>query len=288
MGAHVPSQGLLLILNSQVGSLDEALFQPAEPSHHAPVPAFQRALYATWLLGEGRRDEAHRIYRGLPPVDGLPPFVHLSAYAAMAELADQFDDRETAGHMYRLLLPHADLFVCSGAGVVAIGGPVRYPLGIAAATMGRLDDAIRHLRAAIDSGHRAGMPPMIAQATYQLARVLARRTRPGDRDEALALATAAAAQADRLGMRPLHRQAQDLATTLTDHRPGGLTRREREIAALVAGGLSNRQIAAASHISERTVESHVQHVLDKLGFTNRTQIAAWVATEAGKFGTGSA
>jgi DNA-binding CsgD family transcriptional regulator len=288
MGAHVPSQGLLLILNSQVGSLDEALFQPAEPSHHAPVPAFQRALYATWLLGEGRRDEAHRIYRGLPPVDGLPPFVHLSAYAAMAELADQFDDRETAGHMYRLLLPHADLFVCSGAGVVAIGGPVRYPLGIAAATMGRLDDAIRHLRAAIDSGHRAGMPPMIAQATYQLARVLARRTRPGDRDEALALATAAAAQADRLGMRPLHRQAQDLATTLTDHRPGGLTRREREIAALVASGLSNRQIAAASHISERTVESHVQHVLDKLGFTNRTQIAAWVATEAGKFGTGSA
>jgi DNA-binding CsgD family transcriptional regulator len=288
MGAHVPSRGLLLTLRSQVGAVDASSFGVDGPHPGAPVPAFHRAVYATWLLSEGRRDEAQRIYRSLPPVEELPPFVYLSACAMMAELAEQFDDRERAAHMYRLLLPHADLFVCGGAAVITIGGPVRYPLGIAAATMGRLDDAIRHLRAAVDSGQRAGMPPVVAQATHQLARVLARRTRPGDRDEALALATAAAAQADRLGMRPLHRQAQDLATTLTDHRPGGLTRREREIAALVASGLSNRQIAAASHISERTVESHVQHVLDKLGFTNRTQIAAWVAAEAGKFGTGPA
>lgn len=61
------------------------------------------------------------------------------------------------------------------------------------------------------TGERAGMPPVIAQATHQLARVLARRTRAGDRDEAAALATGAAALADRLGMRPLQRQAQDLA-----------------------------------------------------------------------------
>jgi hypothetical protein len=58
--------------------------------------------------------------------------------------------------------------------------------------MGRLDDAVRHLRAAIDIGEEVGMPPAVAQATHQLARVLARRTRPGDRDEAAALATAAA------------------------------------------------------------------------------------------------
>ncbi len=55
----------------------------------------------------------------------------------------------------------------------------------------------------------------------------------------------------------------------------------------MAQGLSNRQIAAAAHISERTVESHVQHILDKLGFTNRTQIAAWVAAGGEKFSTGS-
>ena len=153
--------------------------------------------------------------------------------------------------------------------------------------MGRLDDAVRHLRAAIDSGERTRMPPAVAQATHQLARVLARRTRPGDRDEAAALATAAATLADQLGMRPLQRQAQDLAASLTGHRPSRLTRREQEVAVLVARGLSNRQIAAASHISERTVESHVQHILDKLGFTNRTQVAAWVAADGENFSTGS-
>jgi DNA-binding NarL/FixJ family response regulator len=88
-------------------------------------------------------------------------------------------------------------------------------------------------------------------------------------------------------MRPLHRQAQDLAASLTGHGSGPLTRREREVAVLVAQGLSDRQIAAASHISERTVESHVQHILDKLGFTNRTQIAARVAADGEKFRTGS-
>jgi len=286
-GAHVPSQGLLLILRSQVGALDPSSFESAEPHHEAPVPAFRRALYATWLLAEGRRDEAHRIYRSLPAVGELPPFVYLSAYTALTELAAQFDDRQTAAQMYRLLLPHAELFVCSGAGVILILGSVHYPLGVAAATMGRLDDAVRHLRAAIDSGERTGMPPAVAQATHQLARVLARRTRPGDREEAAALATAAATLAERLGMRPVQRQARDLAASLTGHRPGGLTRREREIAVLVAQGLSNRHIAAASHITERTVESHVQHILDKLGFTNRTQIAAWVAANAEEFSTGS-
>nr|WP_264086417.1 LuxR C-terminal-related transcriptional regulator [Amycolatopsis lexingtonensis] len=54
-----------------------------------------------------------------------------------------------------------------------------------------------------------------------------------------------------------------------------LTGREREIAALVAGALSNRQIAHRLVLSERTVESHVRSVLAKLGLANRTEVAAW-------------
>jgi predicted ATPase/DNA-binding CsgD family transcriptional regulator len=56
-----------------------------------------------------------------------------------------------------------------------------------------------------------------------------------------------------------------------------LTRREREIADLVAQGLSNREIASRLVIAQRTAEGHVEHVLGKLGFTSRAQIAAWVA-----------
>lgn len=59
--------------------------------------------------------------------------------------------------------------------------------------------------------------------------------------------------------------------------PGPLTRREREVAALVAQGMSNRRIAAALVLSPRTVDGHVEHILAKLGFGSRTQVAAWVA-----------
>jgi len=56
-----------------------------------------------------------------------------------------------------------------------------------------------------------------------------------------------------------------------------LTAREAEVATLVADGLSNKQIALRMVISPRTVETHVQHIMDKLGFTARSQIAAWSA-----------
>ncbi len=56
-----------------------------------------------------------------------------------------------------------------------------------------------------------------------------------------------------------------------------LSSREHEVAGLVMQGLSNREIAKTLVISERTVDAHVQHVLNKLGFHSRTQIAAWVA-----------
>ncbi len=54
-----------------------------------------------------------------------------------------------------------------------------------------------------------------------------------------------------------------------------LTRREREVAALVARGASNREIADALVIGERTVEMHVGHALSKIGASSRTQLAVW-------------
>jgi tetratricopeptide (TPR) repeat protein/DNA-binding CsgD family transcriptional regulator len=61
---------------------------------------------------------------------------------------------------------------------------------------------------------------------------------------------------------------------------GGLTGREVEVAALIASGKSNREIAELLVVGERTIETHVGHVLGKLGFTSRAQIAAW-AVEKG-------
>jgi non-specific serine/threonine protein kinase len=56
-----------------------------------------------------------------------------------------------------------------------------------------------------------------------------------------------------------------------------LTARELQVARLIAGGRSNKQIAAELVISQRTAENHVEHILTKLGFTSRAQVAAWAA-----------
>ena len=62
--------------------------------------------------------------------------------------------------------------------------------------------------------------------------------------------------------------------------PAKLSRRELEIARLVAEGLTNREIAQRLFLSERTVDGHLEHVREKLGFNTRAQIATWVAREA--------
>ena len=59
--------------------------------------------------------------------------------------------------------------------------------------------------------------------------------------------------------------------------PGILSRRERQVAELVARGLTNRQIADQLFLSDRTIDSHVANILAKLALGNRVQLAAWVA-----------
>jgi non-specific serine/threonine protein kinase len=65
---------------------------------------------------------------------------------------------------------------------------------------------------------------------------------------------------------------------------GPLTKRERQIAELVAEGLTNKEIAARLVISTRTAEGHVENVLSKLNFSSRAQVAAWVTTQRAREG----
>jgi DNA-binding NarL/FixJ family response regulator len=57
-----------------------------------------------------------------------------------------------------------------------------------------------------------------------------------------------------------------------------LRQRETDVALLVADGLSNKEIGGRLFISERTVESHVRSIMNKLGFNSRAQIAGWMTT----------
>jgi len=78
-----------------------------------------------------------------------------------------------------------------------------------------------------------------------------------------------------------------IAYALTAERPtagekepetGPLSRREREVVALVAAGLTNREIARRLYIAERTAEGHVERIRNKLGLRSRTEVATWAVT----------
>jgi DNA-binding NarL/FixJ family response regulator len=90
------------------------------------------------------------------------------------------------------------------------------------------------------------------------------------------------AEAGRMWNEGLHLTVDDaIALAFGATRPrttsaDGLSVREREVASLAAHGLSNKEIAGRLHLSVRTVESHIRHILTKLGLVNRTQLANWM------------
>jgi DNA-binding NarL/FixJ family response regulator len=132
-------------------------------------------------------------------------------------------------------------------------------------------------------------PLLSARVRLELARALAAS---GDRTSALVEVAAAKATFERLGGVPdlatceamlarLRGSANDASDNHSRPRllTGNyerLTRRESEIARVVAEGLTNRDIAAQLVLSVRTVETHVDRILGKLNFHSRTQLAAWV------------
>ncbi len=151
--------------------------------------------------------------------------------------------------------------------------------GRVAAARGDPPTAADHFRAAVPILDRLGLAFDAAQARLTTARLVV----PGSPQVALVEARAALAALDRIGASTHADSAAQLLRSLGDRARsvprihGPLTRREREVAALVGRGLSNPEIARRLHLSPRTVGHHVAHVLAKLGLRNRTEVAARLA-----------
>ena len=136
----------------------------------------------------------------------------------------------------------------------------------------QLFGAMENLRAEVGATIIAGMAPALAHGTASVRAALSPSKFETEFKAGQQLSRDAAA---RLALR----EAAPPAVAASEHRSaGGLGQREADVARLVADGLSNKEIGVRLFISERTVESHVRNILNKLGFNSRAQIAGWMGT----------
>ncbi len=267
-------------LASHVGITEDARAFALQPFASPPrFTTMARLTRAFLRLRAGLPDEAAASYQQAGSLEtwSLPSFFILYGYVygalAAAELGRYDDVTVLLERLERFRGEHA-----IGEGV-AYMGPIELTLGRGAVALGRLDDAIDDLAVAAEQAHRAGAAGFVAEARYHLALALLARNRPDDIDRAEAAAGDADRLARALGMAAYTDRTRALLAQLGGGRPAALSRRETEVAKLVAEGLTNRQIAERLVISERTAQNHVQHILTKLGFATRSQIAAWSVRE---------
>ena len=269
-----------------------------------PLAAYAAARLAELRRRQGRTREAHAL---LDHADG-------DALGALGRAALAFDDGDltvalgqldrylgrTAGNAplegaaaWELLVPvHLGRGESDAAGtayecLAEVAAIVDAPPFLAAERLaaarlaldgGDHDRAVRAADEAVERFAGTGLPWEAAEARVELARALS----TGGRDDAArGEAERAAAELTALGATVAADRARTVARSLGARPTGraGLTRRELEVLGLVAGGLSNRQIADELVVSEHTVHRHVANVFTKLGVSSRAAAVAAAADQ---------
>jgi ATP/maltotriose-dependent transcriptional regulator MalT len=269
--------------------------------HYARAPGEAGAGEAHYQLGEMRRlreqpDQAEQAFReasrlGRRPQPGLA-LLRLSQHqvpAAASALRNALDESRSARARSLLLPACVEILLATGdiAGARAAAGE----LGEIAASLGS-----PLLGAAAD--HARGSVHLVAGETRD-ALVLLRRAETAWRDleapyEAARTRTLTALACERQGDRDTAelefdaaRQAMEALDARIEfdrligrfgtggNRGDGLSNRERQVLTLVASGQTNRAIASALSISEKTVARHLSNIFTKLGLTSRAAATAW-------------
>lgn len=168
----------------------------------------------------------------------------LAGHTIYADVCAELEDRRGAELLLERLEPWSGQVVYTG---ISAWGDVDHALGRLRAVLGDLEPAELHLRASLHQYTLIEAPIWRARAQLDLGRIVARRLRAGDLDEAVELITTAAGAADRLGSPVISRRAH---------------------------GLSNREIADQLSLSPATVKRHLKKIYDRVGVRNRAAVLA--------------
>ncbi len=264
--------------------LEEAL-QMAQILGSPTWLALASACLATIYIAERDFDQAEAVLdAALPPGQPAETLAQQWVEAVRAELALARGDALLALHRLEGLLssvPHL-----AGERVAPQIARLR---GESFAALGRLEEAEAELRAAEAETRRRGANAPQWQIHRALGYLYKQQNQPREAEQAFAIArtlveTLAANILDPAMRSTFSQRALALlpAAPVLNARQAakqawaGLTDREREVAALIAQGKSNREIATALMVGTKTVEAHISRILSKLGYTSRVQIATWV------------
>jgi DNA-binding NarL/FixJ family response regulator len=262
-----------------LGSANESLLSefPGELQSRTYIAgrAFVRALL-------GRCDDALALRARFAGIERDDDFTAMVSLTLLLEVSIHCRDTATAE---ALLARMAHLANCLDTGCLVSYGRL---LGNAAFLLGRPAQAREAYEQALVVCQKARFRPELALIRLDLAELLLSNY-PAEKVHSEHLLQTATAEFEAMHMQPSLTRALRLAgrtappsaaaqpdTALPDS-PEPLTDREREVAMLLAQGMSNREIAAALVISESTAEVHVKHILSKLGLRSRAQVAALAA-----------
>ncbi len=239
-------------------------------------PDVFRIFWAMVAADTGDSERAAALFESALPVleeiDGSD--LQVQTHMAFSIVAWSLGRADAAPAIYAALAPFADELSVSSLGQAVSGGSVSRYLGQMATLMGDWDrvetDFARALRRNLETGARGE----VADTRFDWATALLRRGLARDRERASAMLDAAERGATELGMEPLRQRAAARRAALKAG-PSPLTDRELEVAALIAEGLTNKEVATRLRLSVRTAENHVLNVMNKLGLDNRAHVAAW-------------
>jgi DNA-binding CsgD family transcriptional regulator len=265
---------LRLLASESLANIEPATSHPAEVA----IIAGNGALALEWLKPAIAHLDRPNLFAPLIPA---VPIYGLLAARAVGDLT--------------ALMRWLDLAAWSDAPahVLALGTvalTIRYAAIERAAVAGELDQAIDRLRDLVDERYsqEAQNAPLTSLLDLRYIELLLQRAAPADAVNA----TSALNRATRFWrdaraswfLEQLRARADAWSLRWPSDDTSGihreLTRREHEIARLVAKGLTNRDIAAQLSLSVRTAESHVEQIRSKLGFRTRAQIASWVTARS--------